>query len=402
MMAGMPGMPGMPGMGMPGLPMMPANHIAGGPGMSPVMQASCTTCGPAPAAAPGCSAFAPSGLVHAMGANMGMGMPMGGAPAVSQRSQIRFVGPAGAKIGWYVAAASEKDGKPTMMPHQLDVPSRYNFIQASIYRLKLFDIPGRPGLELYPTIEVVPSNPKTEAFLAHNAIPVEFTEEDFDQITAGNYLTKVIYLPEAQYQTASAAGPDTLISTQLEPGLDPIAEAHRRGHILLVVRLGGINLETPNSPPLSSAAPAMPPANAGMKPNPAMMGQAPGMLALPGVAAPTPAGSPSQPPAAKPPVPRTNPPVAAPSGPMVPASPGTLPPFQGPGSKVGAATATDMAAQQIAWVVGPDGQMRPVSLVTGKPVTFPQTAIPAGSEPAPGDPRSKPAAKRGVLSDMFK
>jgi len=32
--------------------------------------------------------------------------------------------------------------------------------------------------------------PRTEAFLAHNAIPVQFTEEDFDQVLTGNLSPK--------------------------------------------------------------------------------------------------------------------------------------------------------------------------------------------------------------------
>jgi hypothetical protein len=203
-------------------------------------------------------------------------------PMPTSRSQVRFVGPAGAKIGWYVpAAAPDKDGKPVMTPYKLDIPGRYNFLQASVYRLKLSDIPGRPGVQLYPTIEVVPANPKTDAFLAHNAIPVEFTEEDFDQVTAGNFITKVIYLPDAQHASPIAGGPEELVSTRLEPGVDPIAEAHRRGYILMVVRLGGIELESINSPPLEGSGmfgpPKGPGAGAMMNPpvNPVAMPPAP-------------------------------------------------------------------------------------------------------------------------------
>src|SRR5207248_5971025 len=99
----------------------------------------------------------------------------------------------------------------------IETPGRYNFLQAAIYRLKLSDIEGRPGLELYPTLEVVPTNPKTEAFLAHNAVPVEFTADDFRQVAEGNYLVKVIYLPDPAFQEFAAGGIGELISTQLPP-----------------------------------------------------------------------------------------------------------------------------------------------------------------------------------------
>ncbi len=53
----------------------------------------------------------------------------------------------------------------------LIVPGRFNFPQGAIYRLKITDIAGYPGVELYPTLEVAPTVPRTEAFIAHNFIP---------------------------------------------------------------------------------------------------------------------------------------------------------------------------------------------------------------------------------------
>jgi hypothetical protein len=135
------------------------------------------------------------------------------------------------------------------------VPGRYNFVQGAIYRLKLSDIPNRPGVDLYPTLEVVPSNYKTDAFIAHSAVPVFFSEDDFDQIANGNLLTKVIYLPFPQYQDIATAGPDEIVSTRLDPGQDPIQEACKRGSILLVVRVGNIDLEAPNTPPMDAPGP---------------------------------------------------------------------------------------------------------------------------------------------------
>ncbi len=56
-------------------------------------------------------------------------------------------------------------------------------------------------------------------------------------------MTKVIYLPDPRYQELAVANVETLVSTRLEPGVDPVLEADKRGTILLIVRLGGINLE---------------------------------------------------------------------------------------------------------------------------------------------------------------
>ncbi len=88
--------------------------------------------------------------------------------------------------------------------------------------------------------------PRTDAYLAHSPIPVQFTEEDFDQVVSGNFVTKVIYLPDPEFQELALAGVETLVSTRLDPGVDPIAEADRRGSILAIVRIGNKNLELNN------------------------------------------------------------------------------------------------------------------------------------------------------------
>lgn len=182
-------------------------------------------------------------------------MPPGGADAgagsfgaagrrfPNDTSQVYFVDPPGMQIGWQTSGGGGM--QRTYLPAQLTVPARYNFRQGYIYRLKVGNIPGRPGLVLYPTLEIAPSAPATDAYLTHNPIPAQFTEEDFDQVTAGNFVTKVIYLPDPKYQELAIAGVETLVSTRLEPGIDPILEADRRGTILMILRVGAIDLEMP-------------------------------------------------------------------------------------------------------------------------------------------------------------
>jgi hypothetical protein len=102
-------------------------------------------------------------------------------------------------------------------------------------------------VELYPTLEIARATPRTEAFLSHNSIPIQFTEEDFDQVLSGNFVTKVIYLPDPEFQELALAGVETLVSTRLDPGVDPIVEADRRGAILAIIRLGNLDVEMPGS-----------------------------------------------------------------------------------------------------------------------------------------------------------
>lgn len=186
-----------------------------------------------------------------MGPGMGPGAEGGARRFPNVRSQVAFVSPVGLKIGWETAVDA---GTRSFMAPQISIPGRYNFDQGAIYRLKLTDVPGHPGVSFYPTLEVAPSSPRTDAYLTHNAIPIEFTDEDFDQVAAGNFVTKVIYLPDPQHQELAIAGVETLVSTRLDPGVDPIAEADRRGTILAIVRLGGIDLEMTQGVPGNSSS----------------------------------------------------------------------------------------------------------------------------------------------------
>lgn len=177
------------------------------------------------------------------GPGPGIMMPPGGAmvalPFPGATSQIAFVGPDGMMVSWDVGGLGMFDSEP------LVCPGRYNFPQGAIYRLKVTNIPGRNGVELYPTLEVGPVQARTQAYLAHNAIPFVLTDEDFDQVLSGNFVTKVIYLPDAENQELALAGVETLVSTRLDPGVDPIVEAARLGSILAIIRLGNKDLQVP-------------------------------------------------------------------------------------------------------------------------------------------------------------
>ena len=133
-------------------------------------------------------------------------------------------------IGWQIGHGYAEN--------QLVAPGRYNFQQGSTYRLKLSNIPGREGMPpLYPSLQVYPTHPNTDAYLSHNSVPMTLTNEDLDQIDSNNFVTKVIYLPDPQNQELAIAGVETLVSTRLDPGVDPIAEADRRGTLMLVLRV---------------------------------------------------------------------------------------------------------------------------------------------------------------------
>lgn len=231
---------------------------------------------PVPAMGPwGATAYVPAG---------GPGTGMYGGLYANGRTSIRFVSPAGMKVGWQTAPGAFSDSG-------LEAPARFNFAQANTYRLRLSGIPTRPGKRYYPTLEVYPATLQTVTFLSHSTVPVAFTDDDFEQVKNGNLVTKVVYLPSERTQLqAGAPGVEEIVSTRLDVGVDPVAEANRLGTILAVIRIGNIDLQDPNTPapdapfmggmPLPpGAAPSPPPAPGALPP----MINTPGAARVPAV-----------------------------------------------------------------------------------------------------------------------
>lgn len=220
-MGGM-GLGGMPGPAFGGHP----GH--GGPGIVPT---------------PG---MGPPGAVAGYGAIV----PGRGGAVPNGRTSINFTGPPGMKVTWQLP-----DGSFNPESAGLTAPAPYNFLQGQVYRLRLTQIlPNHPGRTFYPTLEIASGNPRTVTFLSHSSVPVTFTNEDFDQAVLGNLVVKVIYLPDRENQDFLTVGGGIaeLVSTRLDPGADPIAEAQRRGTILAIIRLGNIDLENKNSPAMNA------------------------------------------------------------------------------------------------------------------------------------------------------
>lgn len=185
--------------------------------------------------------------------------------------QVLFNRPEGMEIHYDVV------GDGSFGSEGLFVPGRLEFPAGGIYRMKLTNIQDREGVELYPTLEIAGESPRTAAYLAHNAIPIQFTPDDFEQVLTGNFVTKVIYLPDPEFQGDALVGVDVLVSNRLDPGLDPIVEADRRGTILAIIRIGNKDVELSGVSAAGSVAGMAPPMMGG----PAML---PGHVA--GVTAP--------------------------------------------------------------------------------------------------------------------
>ncbi len=116
-------------------------------------------------------------------------------------------------------------------------PARARLALGGVYRLRLADLEGFPGVELYPTIELVDVLHPPQGLAEQFPIPVVLTIEELNAAVAGQMVTKVVYLEPAQELnplTLDQAHPNLL----MPPQRNIIEEADRRGRPLLILRVG--------------------------------------------------------------------------------------------------------------------------------------------------------------------
>ncbi len=173
--------------------------------------------------APGSSANSGSGS-NALPAKTGLS---------ANTTQIQFVSPSGMRV------LIEHDST------QLTIPDRYDFEreekETKSYSVWLFP-EGAPYESKIPAIvDVYPASARVAKFLANDSVPLQITDEELKQLRARNPVTMVIYRPKFISQKPL----ETITSARLDPEVDPLREAQRRGEIIAVIRFLGDPEGTP-------------------------------------------------------------------------------------------------------------------------------------------------------------
>jgi len=142
---------------------------------------------------------------------------------------VKVVLPSGGKVAFFSRAE--------IKPLELDAPAGASVLVGATYRLRLSDMPEFPGVELYPTIELLdrlhPPAGRADEF----PIPIEFTQEEIELALEGRLVTKVVYLEQPQRVLPHALRAPGSIRT-VPPSRNLLAEADREGRPMVLVRIG--------------------------------------------------------------------------------------------------------------------------------------------------------------------
>src|SRR5687768_206148 len=98
-----------------------------------------------------------------------------------------------------------------------------------VYRLKVANLLGHEGQEVFPTIEVIDRLYPPPGQATRFPIPVVLTQEELEFAIDGRYVQRVIYLEEPKTAPVVADGPRTQRYFEIGAGQDPLEVADRLG-----------------------------------------------------------------------------------------------------------------------------------------------------------------------------
>lgn len=160
-------------------------------------------------------------------------------PGISQAAQqIRVQLPSQGTVTFY--AGSPQNG--IVIP----APAQAGMMVGHVYRFRISDMPEFPGIELYPTVEILDRLHPPAGLEFEFPVPVEITEDEIEIVLQERMVTKVVYLEH----------PDTAVpvdevgssrSERLLPTENLLQAADLRGRPMAILRIGG-RIPDPQSP----------------------------------------------------------------------------------------------------------------------------------------------------------
>ena len=109
-----------------------------------------------------------------------------------------------------------------------------------VYRLQVTDIPNNPGVEIFPTVEVIDRLYPPPGLALRFPIPIELTQDELELAARGMFVTRVIYVEDPSIalpirQTKDGEQP----WIEAPPGEDPLVAADGLGRPVAILRIGG-------------------------------------------------------------------------------------------------------------------------------------------------------------------
>jgi hypothetical protein len=109
-----------------------------------------------------------------------------------------------------------------------------------VYRITVSEIPNHPGLEIFPTVELIDRTYPPAGMALRYPIPIELTLDELELAARGAFVTRVIYIEDPHQALPVAQNRDSDQPWSEAPqGEDPLVTADRFGRAVAILRIGG-------------------------------------------------------------------------------------------------------------------------------------------------------------------
>ncbi|QDT56906.1 hypothetical protein Pan44_49680 [Caulifigura coniformis] len=117
-----------------------------------------------------------------------------------------------------------------------------------IYRFKISGLPDLPGIEVYPTVELIDHLHAPAGSEQDFPVPIEITPADVEAAAQNRLVTKVIYLeqPDLALPEPQENG---LLTTDFSASANLMEVADQRGRPVAIIRIGGRTPDARNPDP---------------------------------------------------------------------------------------------------------------------------------------------------------
>jgi uncharacterized repeat protein (TIGR01451 family) len=122
---------------------------------------------------------------------------------------------------------------------QLDV-ALVGMLIGPVYRLQVSDIPNNPGVDLFPTVEVIDRLYPPPGLALRFPIRIELTQDELEMAARGMFVTRVIYVEEPSTALPVQQNKDGEQPwMEARRGDDPLVVADTLGRPVAILRIGG-------------------------------------------------------------------------------------------------------------------------------------------------------------------
>lgn len=149
---------------------------------------------------------------------------------------VRFVGPPGVQV-----EILDPPPEPIVQPAFDDGLATFALRVGVGYRVRISNLPDRPGAEVFPVVEVVGHLHRPPGIdPLKYPIRIQLEDDDFTDVVArGQMVTKAIYLEDPETALPLSMPRGEIPVATLGPAEDPLQIAAALGRVMVVLRMGG-------------------------------------------------------------------------------------------------------------------------------------------------------------------